>query len=348
MATNPKIWLDFNEQLKLLQSRGLQVDDEQKAKEYLSRIGYYRLSGYFYSLREITGELVILENYKKPKKVKTDKLILDTFKEGACFKDAVDLYVFDKQLRLLVMDVLERIEVALRTDIAHTLGSLDKFAYLKPECLHESFAALENLDSQKGITKHQAWLAKHAALITRSKEDFIYHNKTKYGLPIPIWVVCEIWDFGTMSTLFSGMRMREQDEISQKYGVSNGRIFASWLRSLNYLRNVCAHHCRLWNRSIKDQPRLPDVNDSPPVWMGAFPKKENQEQAKARCFLLLFICKHLLSIINPSSSWCERMKEHLLTFPELNHLGLNLQGMGAPTDWQNWWNKKLPSSHTVK
>ncbi|WP_308185928.1 Abi family protein [Neisseria polysaccharea] len=335
MANNPKIWLDFDEQLELLKTRGLQVDNELKAKEYLARIGYYRLSGYFYSLREISGELVILEQFKKPKKVKTDKLVLDMFKPNARFKDAVDLYVFDKQLRLLVSDALERIEVALRTDIAHTLGRLDKFAYLKPEYLHEGFAHLENLDNQKGITKHQTWLAKHAALISRSKEDFIHHNKTKYGLPIPIWVACEVWDFGTMSTLFSGMRIQEQDEISMKYGVANGRIFASWLRSLNHLRNVCAHHCRLWNRDIKDQPKLPPTDSL--AWLSVFPKKENQEQAKARCFLLLLICKHLLSIINPSSSWYRRIEQHLLTFPELSHLGLNLQGMGAPVDWQNGW-----------
>ncbi|WP_165090005.1 Abi family protein [Neisseria yangbaofengii] len=335
MANNPKIWLDFDEQLELLKTRGLQVENEQKAKEYLARIGYYRLSGYFYSLREVSGELVILDQFKKPKKVKTDKLTLDTFKPNACFKDAVDLYVFDKQLRLLVSDALERIEVALRTDIAHTLGRLDKFAYLKPECLHEDFANPENLDSHKGITNHQVWLAKHAALISRSKEGFIHHNKTKYGLPIPIWVACEIWDFGTMSTLFAGMRTQEQDEISTKYGVANGRIFASWLRSLNHLRNVCAHHCRLWNRDIKDQPKLPPTDSL--AWLSAFPTKENQEQAKTRCFLLLLICKHLLSIINPSSSWCCRMKQHLLTFPELSDLGLNLQGMGAPADWQNWW-----------
>lgn len=335
MAANPKIWLDFDEQLKLLKERGLQVDDESKARGYLARIGYYRLSGYFYSLREVSGELVILEQFQKPKKVKTDKLTLDTFKPNARFKDAVDLYVFDKQLRLLVSDALERIEVALRTDIAHTLGRLDRFAYLKPECLHESFANPESLDKSKGITGHQAWLAKHAALISRSKEDFIHHNKTKYGLPIPIWVACEIWDFGSMSTLFSGMRTQEQDEISTKYGVANGRIFASWLRSLNHLRNVCAHHCRLWNRDIKDQPKLPPTDSL--AWLSIFPTKENQEQAKARCFLLLLICKHLLSIINPSSSWYRRMEQHLLTFPQLSHLGLNLQGMGAPADWQNWW-----------
>ena len=79
--------------------------------------------------------------------------------------------------------------------------------------------------------------------------------------PHHVWVVCEIWDFGTMSTLIAGMTETDQDAIASKYGISNGRILASWLRSLNYLRNVCAHHSRLWNRNIVDQPKLPRVGE---------------------------------------------------------------------------------------
>ncbi|MFA1626343.1 Abi family protein [Rhizobium mongolense] len=113
-----------------------------------------------------------------------------------------------------------------------------------------------------GLTNHHRWLSKHAGLITRSKEEFISHNRGKYGLPVPIWVSCEVWDFGTMSTLYAGMREGDQDAIAKKYGLSNGRVFASWLRSLNYLRNVSAHHSRLWNRNIIDQPKLPSEKEA--------------------------------------------------------------------------------------
>ena len=224
------------------------------------------------------------------------------------------------------MDALERVEVALRVDVAHTLGKLDPFAYLRAELFHDTFSKEVGKDS--GLTKHHEWLTKHAQLIGRSKEEFVTHNKTKYGLPLAIWVACEVWDFGALSTLFAGMREAEQDAIAAKYGVSNGRVFATWLRSLNYLRNVCAHHSRLWNRNMVDQPKLPPESEMP--WVGPF---ANNAHALARCFLLVCMLRHLLSVINPTSSWVERVKTHLRTFPKLDHLGLNLASMGAGATW---------------
>ena len=325
-----KCWKSHEEQLELLESRGMAVADRQNALDYLERIGYYRLSGYWFAFRE-RGECCPLdERGKKPKKVQIKSIVLDKFRQGATFQNAKDLYVFDKKLRLLVMDALERIEIALRVDIAHTLGKHDQFAYLKPELLHEDFS--QKLNKETGITPHHDWLSKHAQLICRSKEDFVHHNREKYGLPLAIWVACEVWDFGTLSTLYGGMREREQDSISQRYGISNGRVFATWLRSLNYLRNVCAHHCRLWNRNIINQPRLPSAKEL--SWVSIF---ETDAHARARCFLLLKIAQHLLRTINPKSSWSRRMQEHLLAFPDLQHLGLNVQGMGAPVEWQHSW-----------
>lgn len=309
----------------------MQVGNRNLALEYLERIGYYRLSGYWFAFRERSGPLVLLgEDGGKPRKVKIETLLFDQFKSGATFQNAVDLYVFDKQLRLLMMDALERIEVALRVDVSHVLGRLDRFAYLKPEFFHEDFSS--KLDKDSGLTRHHEWLGKHAQLIGRSKEEFVRHNKLKYGLPLAMWFACEVWDFGTMSTLFKGMREAEQDAIAIQYGISNGRIFSTWLRSLNYLRNVCAHHSRLWNRNIVDQPRLPSAAEQ--VWIAPF---EADEHARARCFLLLKITRHLLRVINPRSSWPARMRAHLLAFPDLSHLGLNLAGMGVPDNWEQDW-----------
>jgi abortive infection bacteriophage resistance protein len=179
---------------------------------------------------------------------------------------------------------------------------------------------------------HHEWLGKHAQLIGRSKEEFVKHNRTKYGLPLAIWIACEVWNFGTLSTLFNGMREAEQDKISAQYGVSNGRVFATWLRSLNYLRNLCAHHSRLWNRNIVDQPKLPSSKEV--AWVSSF---EVDTHARARCFLLLKITRHLLGVVNPRSSWPARMRAHLQAFPDLNHLSLNLVGMGACSGWEEGW-----------
>jgi len=101
------------------------------------------------------------------------------------------------------MDALERIEISLRVDISHHLGERHRFAYLQPELFHSGFASA--IDQKTGLTAHHGWLATQATLITRSKEDFIRHNREKYGLPLAIWVACEVWDFGCRSRLFGGL-----------------------------------------------------------------------------------------------------------------------------------------------
>jgi abortive infection bacteriophage resistance protein len=173
-----KPWQSYEEQLDLLLSRGLQVTDRPMALEYLKRIGYYRLSGYWFPFRARSGPLVLLDDRgrkpSRPNKVET--IALDSFEPGATFENAVKLYVFDKQLRLLAMDALERIEIALRVDISHTLGKLDRFAYLRPELFHPDFG--HKLDKKKGVSGHHEWLSKHAQLISRSKEEFVRHNNT--------------------------------------------------------------------------------------------------------------------------------------------------------------------------
>ena len=310
--TYPKPWRSYEEQLDLLTARGMVVTDRERAIDCLERIGYYRLSGYWFAFRE-----------------RADADVLDRFKRGATFQNAVDLYVFDKKLRLLVLDALERIEVALRVDISHMLGRLEPFAYQNPQLFHDSFSVKIGKGAR---TRHREWLDKHDQLISRSREEFVRHNRLKYGLPLAIWVACEVWDFGTMSMLFSGMREAEQDLVARKYGVGNGRTFASWLRSLNYLRNVCAHHSRLWNRNVVDQPKLPPVAEA--AWVAPF---KGDTHAQARCFLLLAIARHLLQVVNPRSGWSDRMREHLQGFPDLAHLGLSLQGMGAPENWMDLW-----------
>lgn len=116
----PKPWKSFEDQLKLLKARGMQVDDNAAALDYLERIGYYRLSGYWYPMRQIDKEES--EHQKAP--VRSDR-----FLPGSRFEDAVRLYVFDKKLRLLALDVLERIEMAVRADVAYVLGKRHPMAH---------------------------------------------------------------------------------------------------------------------------------------------------------------------------------------------------------------------------
>lgn len=329
-----KPWLSYEQQLDKLVQNGLIIHDRSKALSYLERIGYYRLSGYWYPFKQ-RSELCCVYNptIKKPnkKQKRETRLVFDNFVAGFSFQDAVDLYVFDKKLRIHTLDALERIEVALRVDISHTLGKHSPFAYLEPEHFKDIFS--KQVEAKTGVIPQHSWLQHHASLISRSKEDFILHTKEKYGLPVPIWVACEVWDFGTLSRLFKGMLPEQQTLIANKYGVTKGETLESWLRCLNYLRNVCAHHSRLWNRNMIEQPKQEGLKDIKHF------TDNLSTHTLARPFLQLCMAQHLLTKINPNSTWWDRLKSLLNEFPNLNGQVIALEAMGiiegyAEWDWQ--------------
>lgn len=307
-------WLSFEDQLQQLEERGLGVTDRVSAVSYLDRVGYYRLSGYWYPFRENQAGAGMGKK--------------DSFIPGTRFSDALNLYVFDKKLRLLVLDALERIEVAIRVDIAHRLGERDTFAYEHARWFDGKFTQRGRNGEAGG---HEKWLARYNGLVARSKETFIKHYQSKYGLPLPIWVAIEVWDFGAMSILFAGMKRTDRDWIGAKYGVADGRVFASWLRSLNYIRNLCAHHSRLWNRNVVDQARFPDASTA-----GDLANFINDPHAVSRPFAYFCILQWLMREISPNSRWHQRFKDHLLGFPKDGQGTCSLAQMGCPPQWENW------------
>ena len=244
---------------------------------------------------------------------------------GSKFQDSVALYVFDKKLRLLILDAIERVEVAFRVDIAYLLGEKDPFAYTNPNLLHGNFT--KKIDSRTGKTKYQEWLSKHDQLIKRSKEDFAEHYKAKYGLPLPIWVAIELWDFGLLSVFYKGMAVKDKAVIATKYDIPDWQIMESWLRTLNYVRNVGAHHSRLWNRNLIDQPKLPKLGA-----MSAFDPFIGNIHMTSRVYVVLCILAHFMQIICPRSSWQKRLMELIQTFPKSTHM--SIQDMGFPNEWK--------------
>ncbi|HWJ71004.1 MAG TPA: Abi family protein [Sphingobium sp.] len=111
--------LSFPDQLTLLMNRGLVVTDAPKAIEHLQRIGYGRLAPYWQPFQQ-----TIPDPNDRNRAIR-----LEDFQPGAEFRHVVDLYLFDKKLRLIFLDALERIEVALRVDFAHALGRRDPWAH---------------------------------------------------------------------------------------------------------------------------------------------------------------------------------------------------------------------------
>lgn len=159
-----KPYLPVSDQLALIKSRGMIISDDALAEAYLNRIGYYRLSGYWYPYRESGGTGASLA-------------VGDKFRTGTKFSEVVELYVFDKKLRLLMMDVIERIEIALRVQITLELGKLGPHAHRDASALHPNFQRPSAPDPTE--SRHEKWLRLHDDSFDRSKEEFAKHFKSR-------------------------------------------------------------------------------------------------------------------------------------------------------------------------
>ena len=309
--------LSFGDQLEQLKQRGLVVADEQSALVWLRRLGYYRLSAYWYPFRQ---RALVQTGANR-----IEKQVQNAFQEGATFESAVALYQFDKRLRLLVMDVIEQIEVAARVDIAHFLGSVDTFAQESAALLDGNFT---RPGRNGGASDHEKWLSKLTETTDRSKEEFVNHYRSKYGVPLPIWVSIEVWDFGLLSRFYTGMQFNHREAMAVRFGAGRADLMASWLRTLNYLRNIAAHHCRLWNRNIVDQPKMPRTGEVPPF------DPVLAEMSVERVYPALCVIAHLLRHSYPETDWHYRLAEHLLAFPTTTAPKIDVAAMGCPEHWR--------------
>ena len=317
-------WKAFDEQIDLLKSRGMTVQDEAWATEWLQRTGYYRLSAYWYPFRVFMHEQD--PDTGAIRSVRTDAFVPDT-----AFSDAVNLYLFDRKLRVLLADALERIEVSLRVQIAYRLGKTDTFAYLHEDNFHPTWRNRPGPDSR--LTAFAAWQQKYQSLVQRSKEDFVKHYRDTHGPDLPIWVAIEVWDFGAVSQLLAMMKVPDQQAIAAHYGIADWQAFASWVRALSYLRNLVAHHSRVWNRNMVSEPKMPASGQS--AWCAQFVGKRD---LLAKPFVYLAIVRHMVEAICPGSQWRHRLADHLLEFPaQASQRKQSVTAMGAPEGWEAWW-----------
>jgi len=318
-----KPYLTIPQQLALIQSRGMHMTDIDKAAHALERIGYYRLSGFWHPFRlrtvAVTGTTKVVT-------------VSDDFRPQSNFEAVVDLYVFDKKMRLHFMDVFERIEIALRVQISLLLGKVSPWAHRDPFALHGNFSKKRNPTS--GKTKHEVWLERTDAAFNESRAEFADHFRKKYpGDYPPIWIACEAWDFGAMSTLFNGLAKADQETIAIQYGITSFQIMESWLRCLNFARNCCAHHSRFWNRPLVIRPSWPSEIEAPKLF-----HIQSAGKALVRTYAVACLSKHMLDAINPTSSWGNRLKELCTAFPQ--NPAISLAAAGFPADWekQPLWN----------
>lgn len=233
-----KPWTSVSEQTQILVSRGL--EDAPDFAHYLSQVGYYRLSGYSYPLRQFAStEPGGIRNERDGERRR-----LDSFVSGAKMRHVISLYEFDVYLRQTLWQALSKLEVALRFDIGYTFGETDPYLHLH---VRDFWNEGRKRDRAQKFSKKLEEAQK------RSSEEFVRHHRRVYGNKMPIWVATEILEFGSLVNLYTLAPFEQRERVASNYGARSDEL-ESWLRVMNYLRNICAHHARLWNRQVVIRP----------------------------------------------------------------------------------------------
>ena len=294
-----KPFLTYEQQADRLIALGMQ-GDRAKIIEGLRTVSYYRLSGYWYPFRKHDPD--------------DESQRLSEFYPDASIDVIWERYVFDRRLRLLLMDAIERIEVDGRNRLAYLHAERHlPFGYA------DDPSTLPNLNDEDRI-KFLENLRQQSHL---SHEVFVKHFRHKYGNDhpdLPIWVACELMTFGNLLTFYRGCDPVIQKAFAAQYQIQDAVCF-SWLKTLNTIRNICAHHSRLWNRVHGLKPVIPTKDSK---WNDPTPIPND------RVFAVLTICRYWLSIIAPGNEWSDRFKALLAEYPNIPR-----EGMGLIPNWEH-------------
>lgn len=281
----------IDEQILLLQQRGMLIEDQALARAALQQHNYYRLSGYWYHL------------YQEP----------DIFKEGTSFNQVIRLYEFDRELRLLLFEALEKIETFCRAQITYT------------------FSHLHGADGHYNETNflwqphYQTFLSYLENQMLNNKDNaFVTHNSSKYGGKMPIWCVAEIISFTKLSMFYNNLHPWDQKRIADDI---NHEVvcLANWLHCLSVLRNRCAHYSRLYNRTL-----------SPPIRIGPRTMKKYPEIKNDSLFAYVIVISRIL----PTAADAETFLKCLIKIVSVWSSYLHLPAIGFPQNWETLLNTK--------
>lgn len=301
-----------------MQHRGLLVPDVTRAERYVRSIGYYRLSPYRIPFRRGGA---------------------DDFRAGVAFDDVLDLYVFDRKLRLLVLDALERIEVAVRSALTDHMSQVHgAFWYLDPVHFrdarrHRDFLKMVRDDcSQQLLAKPEQT---DGALVHQSALEHYLLTYASPELP-PSWIVMERLTLRQVEHLISNLKLRsDRTAIAKSLGITEP-LLVSWMRTFVRVRNICAHHGRLWNAVLGVSPALPTSLAVP--WLADRTALADSPARRARLYPVLVALQSLLSTLSPGSSWAWKLKSLID-----DHPGLPLAAMGMPESWfeDPFWSQRI-------
>ena len=287
-----KSYTNAHDLVRLLQSRGLTVTDTAKAESYLEYIGYYRLSAYMYPLLQMP------KNQHR-------------YKPNTSFNQVMMLYRFDKKLRLLIFNEIEKIEVAVRCAIVNT-GS---------EMTNDPFWMTDSRNFiDAGKFRHTMDLIDGE--LRRSREDFIDHFKQTYSDAYPpAWILAEVLPFGVLTNIYSNIRVpRIKKRIAQKFGLQVAP-FESWLTIVALTRNSCCHHARVWNKQNTIRPMMPNRMTGRWISLPIDP---------LRIYFNLCIIKYFLDVISPQNDMKAKIDTLLVNYPDID-----IAAMGFPQGWEN-------------
>jgi abortive infection bacteriophage resistance protein len=296
-----KISLTIEEQITQLKARGLFISESDLATHFLSHISYYRLAGYWWPM-----QIEPKENH--------------IFKEGSRFGDVISLYNFDRELRIIIFDAIEKIEISLRTKLIYHLS-------------HE-FGPwwFQKLEIFQNIPEAIKTLAVIEEELVRSKDIFIKSHKIKHKDDLrfpPSWKTLELTSFGALSKIYGNLKnnVNAKNVIAQELGLVNHTFLPSWLQSLAQIRNYCAHHSRLWNKNLPGRPKL--LANPPHDWITQNPLEKEMH------VLYIHLCciKYLLNIIQPQNNLKTQLLALLEKYPNVDSNALGLTN--------NWINEPL-------
>jgi abortive infection bacteriophage resistance protein len=258
-------------QIALLKHQGMLFKDESVAYKHLKRYGYYRLEGYWLDELDASSK---------------------QFQRGVYFEDMLKRYDFDRKLRFVLFPGIEQIEIGVRTRLVYLLSaSYGKFWYLNPG-LFERDTVMRNGIVQ---TMHLHTLDRLREGFNRTQEPFImeYHRHNP-GQPAAAWRLMEVASFGTLAKLYKCLdrNLKERGIIAKEMGINSPRVFIGWLESISHIRNIIAHHARLWNRVMIKCPRM-HLNSPLGAWFAnpLTPGQLTKPFSTISC--IVYLCNHL-------------------------------------------------------
>lgn len=285
--TQPQISVE--NQIELLKSEGLSFIDERRAMHLLQNISMFRIKNYLMPFRQ--------EDKRQ-------------FKSGTTFEKAYTLYKFDSEFRKMVCSELEKIEISVRTQLSQIMSEAKGIYW---------FSDASNF---RDASRHTTLLNSLRGELSRSDDDAIIQFRQNYRDPFPpSWMTFEVSSFGTLSMMYKWLNAgHARRQVARFYGLSD-TIMESWLHSIVYVRNICAHHSRLWNRRLSINALVPRRTFLP------FISIPNDTK---RVYYVLSILLYLLQTVNPSNTFPTRFRMLLTKYQHVD-----VSAMGFPFDWLN-------------